>query len=103
MGITATMSRQWRQRRALVLLLAALAVWLVVGALRAPAVARDYLAGFNAGTHDVKVEAVFPVVPPLWVVSVSGQVPINDAEAYTSAMILVVEPFSGTVFTWASG
>lgn len=91
------------RRRAWSVLLVLLAAWLLVGALRAPGVASGYLAGLNAGTRDVRVEAAFPVVPPFWVVSVSGQVPVSSGQSYHSAMILLIEPITGTVVRWASG
>jgi hypothetical protein len=90
------------------LLLLVLAAWLVVGFLRAEPVARDYFAhvhGDGATIENVDVKGVIPLLPPFWGVSITGDVrePQMTGPGYLSAMLLVVEPFTGTVFVFGAG
>jgi hypothetical protein len=94
--------------RVLVVLAVLLAGWLVMGVLRSEAVARDYFAyahGAGATVVNVGVQFQAPVIPPFWVVSISGDVieAGRTSPVYRSAMLLVVEPFTGSVIVFGAG
>jgi hypothetical protein len=86
-----------------------LAVWLALGFLRAPAVARDWLARqallHGQAVVNVATEFAAPLVPPLWLVNVHGDVieAGGTAPVYTSYQLLVVEPISGAVLVFGQG
>jgi hypothetical protein len=94
-------------RRRIVLVVAALAIlWLVLGFVRAPAIARDFLARESPGAViDLKTVSVFPAIPPFFVVQLEGTVTLPDdaREGYAFGRILAVEPFTGFVISLASG
>jgi hypothetical protein len=101
-----------RPRNTLGRVLAVLAIlltgWLVIGVLRAGAVGRDYFAhahGTGATVVNVTVEFEAPAIPPFWVVSISGDVieAGGTSPVYRSAMLLVVEPFTGSVIVFGAG
>jgi hypothetical protein len=101
---------RWRNTlaRVLVILAVLVAGWLVVGVLRSGAVARDYFAhahGAGATVVNVEVEFEAPAIPPFWVVSISGDVieAGGTSPVYRSAMLLVVEPFTGSVIVFGAG
>ena len=108
--LQATSKRRRRSGLARVLMILAvlLAGWLVIGVLRAGTVARDYFAhahGTGATVVNVGVEIEAPDIPPFWVVSISGDVieAGRTSPAYRSAMLLVVEPFTGSVIVFGAG
>lgn len=97
--------RKLRAASAIALLIAA---WLLVGVLRAGTIARDYFdrAHSPAATiSNIHVSSERPAIPPFWVVSIDGEVrePQMMGLGYVSAMILVVEPFTGWVFVFGTG
>jgi hypothetical protein len=103
--------RELRRRRWpiwLVRALAVIAIWLVFGFVRAPAVARDWLARqYRAGQRAVNIatEFVAPLVPPFWLVNVHADVieAGGTAPVYTSYQLLLVEPITGTVLMFGQG
>jgi hypothetical protein len=97
-----------RLARAIVVIAVALVAWLVIGVLRSGTVARDYFArahGTGATVVNVDVEFEAPAIPPFWVVSISGDVieAGGTSPVYRSAMLLVVEPFTGWVVVFGAG
>lgn len=111
-GATATERNQRttrvRRRRVVVIAVAVLAVWLLVGAVRAPAIARDYFERAHGGgvtVLTVEVRAAIPFIPPFWGGSIAGKVtePQLDGLAYNSAMLLLIEPFTGWIILGGSG
>ena len=94
--------------RAIVVIASVLAAWLIIGVLRSEAVARDYFAhahGTGATVVNVDVEFKAPAIPPFWVASISGDVieAGGTSPVYRSAMVLVVEPFTGWVVVFGAG
>ena len=94
--------------RVLMVLAVLLAGWLVVGVLRSETAARDYFArahGTGATVVNVGVQFEAPAIPPFWVVSISGDVieAGGTSPVYRSAMLLVVEPFTGSVIVFGAG
>ena len=94
--------------RAIVVIALVLAAWLIVGVLRSEAVARDYFThahGAGATVVNVGVQFEAPAIPPFWVVSISGDVieAGRTSPAYRSAMLIVVEPFTGSVVVFGAG
>ena len=94
--------------RVLVVLAVLLVAWLVMGVLRSEAVAVDYFAhahGNGATVVNVEVEFEAPAIPPFWLVSISGDVieAGRTSPVYRSAMLLVVEPFTGSVIVFGAG
>lgn len=92
----------------LLLVLVALVVWLAAGHLRATAIAGDYFVrahGAGASVTNVQVEGAGPAIPPFWSVTISGDVieAGRTTPAYTSHMILWVEPVTGWVFVNGAG
>ena len=91
------------------LLILILAAWLAAGLLRAEPVARDYFAHAHGGAatvENVEVAGVIPLFPPFWGVAINGEVrepQMTTGRGYVSAMLLVVEPFTGTVFVFGAG
>jgi hypothetical protein len=95
---------RWRWRRGVGLVLAALVVWAVLGFVRAPAVARDYYLSRQGTARVTQIgETVFPAIPPFWGVSIQGTVTEASGVAYTSAMLLWVEPVTGWVLSMGAG
>ncbi len=97
-----------RLARAIFVLALVLAAWLIVGVLRSEVVARDYFAhahGAGATLVNVRVEFEGPAIPPFCVVSISGDVieAGGTSPVYRSAMLLVVEPFTGSVIVFGAG
>jgi hypothetical protein len=94
--------------RAIVVIALVLAAWLIVGVLRSEAVARDYFThahGAGATVVNVGVQFEAPAIPPFWVVSISGDIieAGRTSPAYRSAMLIVVEPFTGSVVVFGAG
>jgi hypothetical protein len=94
--------------RAAVVLVVVLAGWIVVGFLRAEAVARNYFAhaaGAGSKVVDVEVLTLAPAIPPFWAVNISGEVREAGAAGpgYTSAMWLWVEPVTGWILVLGQG
>lgn len=91
-------------RRALLALLVILAIWVVLGFVRAPAVARDYYLSKQGGARVVDLEErVFPAVPPFWGVSIQGNVLTSNGFPVPSVMLLWVEPLTGWVLPMGAG
>ncbi len=96
-------------RRAWLLVFAVLvAVWLAAGIWRAETVARGYFAtahGEGATVANVQVEGSGPAIPPIWSVTISGDVMEagKTTPSYRSAMILWVEPIAGWVMVNGAG
>jgi hypothetical protein len=108
--VQATSKRRPRNTlaRVLAVLAVLLAEWLVIGVLHSEAVARDYFAhahGTGATVVNVGVQFEAPAIPPFWVVSISGDVieAGGTSPIYRSAMLLVVEPFTGWVVVFGAG
>jgi hypothetical protein len=100
--------RRGRLKRGLVVLSAVVSAWLIIGVVRSQAVARDYFArahGAGATLVNVGIEFEAPAIPPFWVVSISGDVieAGGTSPVYRSAMLLVVEPFTGWVVVFGAG
>ena len=105
---TSKRPRRLTLARVLVFLAVLLAGWLVIGVLRSGTVARDYFVhahGAGATVVNVGVEFEAPAIPPFWVVSISGDVieAEGTSPVYRSAMLLVVEPFTGWVVVFGAG
>jgi hypothetical protein len=76
--------------------LAFVALWLVVGFVRGPAIGVDGLAAFEAPrTISAATTTTFPALPPFFIVQVQATVTEPGGAAYTSAQFLLVEPFTG--------
>jgi hypothetical protein len=107
-AIDETRPRPRRRRRAFAIVVAVLVGWLVVGAIRAPAIARAYFNG-RQGSGDritnVVVQAAIPLIPPFWGVSIQADVaePQMTGPGYFSAMLLCIEPITGIVILCGSG
>jgi len=93
-----------RGRRRLLLVVVALAiVWLVLGFLRAPAIAQDFLARESPGSIiGVEKVSVFPAIPPFFIVQLEGSQTVRGG-SIALARILAIEPFSGFVVSLAAG
>lgn len=80
------------------------ALWVILGYVRAGALARDYFDAREAGktVADVQVE-VFPESLLSWSVTVRAQVTEAGGARYDSSMILSVEPITGSVTLKAAG
>jgi hypothetical protein len=110
-GTTTNGAREPRPNRRLrgcVIPLVLLAGWLVVGAVRAPMVARDYFAGAHgagATVTNVEIHGSIPLIPPFWGVSIQGDVrePQMTGPGYISAMLLCIEPITGWVIVCGAG
>jgi hypothetical protein len=94
--------------RVAIVLVVVLTGWLVIGFLRAEAVARDYFAhaaGARSTIVDVQVLTVAPAIPPFGAVNITGQVIEGGGTGpgYTSAMWLWVEPVTGWVLVFGQG
>jgi hypothetical protein len=96
-----------RRRRVVALFLALLAVWIVLGFVRAQAVARDYWTSRQGtGAQLLNVEAnLQPAIPPFWGVEIHGEVVEagQHGPGYISAMILWIEPLTGWVLVIGAG
>jgi hypothetical protein len=85
------------------------AVWFLVGFVRAPRIAADWLAASEAHAGllatGVSVDFVAPIPPPVWLVNVSGDVtePGDAAPVYRSHRLVLVEPITGIVLEFAQG
>jgi hypothetical protein len=94
-------------RQALARLLVVVAIWLVVGFIRAPMAARAWFV--NAHGVDtivnVSIDALGPAIPPFWFVNVGGDIiePGATSPSYRSHMILIVEPIAGFVLVFGQG
>jgi hypothetical protein len=91
-------------------LLAYVAFWLALGQARSADLARSYFLGVHPPENgyvvtELEVTSAAPGIPPFWWVSIDGQVAESGAAgaAYTSALILWIEPLSGSVFVFALG
>jgi hypothetical protein len=83
-----------------------LAIWLLMGLLRADLVARDYFAQIHEGQTVTNVEThLSPTIPPFWSVSIDGDViqPGQTSPIYRSHMNVWVEPISGWVIMAGAG
>jgi len=79
-------------------------LWVILGFVRAPAVARDYYLSKQGGAGVTDLEqVVFPALPPFWGVSIQGDVITNNGPPVPSVMLLWVEPFSGVVVPMGAG
>jgi hypothetical protein len=93
-----------RLRRVLVAALVLVVLWVVLGVVRAPAVARDYYRSKQGGAQVTDIEqVVFPALPPFWGVSIRGTITESTGTSYPSVMLLWVEPFSGVVVPMGAG
>lgn len=93
-----------RRGRILRLILALIVAYLILGFLRAPAVAHDYIvASENPKQVTDLTTSTFPVIPPFWVVSVQATITESTGAHYISARILGVEPITGLVFGLGAG
>jgi hypothetical protein len=107
----ATERREERRRWPVWLARAVIVVglWLAFGFVRAPAVARDWLARqyivHGQAVVNVAAKTAVPLVPPFWLVDVRGDVieAGGTAPVYTSAQLLMVEPITGTVLVFGQG
>ena len=104
---TPSRRRRGRLTRGLKVLGVVLAIWLVMGFVRAEAVARDYFTRVHEGQTLTRVETqLLPAIPPFWTVSISGNVVEPGGlkgAGYVSAMILWVEPITGWVVLMGAG
>jgi hypothetical protein len=94
--------------RVAVVLVIVLAGWLVIGFLRAEAIARNYFthaAGAGSKVMEVEILTLAPAIPPFWAVNISGEVVEAGAAGpgYTSAMWLWVEPVTGWILILGQG
>ncbi len=94
-------------RRRIVLAVAPVAIlWLGLGFVRAPAIAREFLARESPGAAiDVQTVSVFPALPPFFVVQLEGTntEPGAVSPGYAFGRILAIEPLTGFVISLASG
>jgi hypothetical protein len=103
-SVAPTRTRQRRPVRVLAVVLAIVAVWLVLGLTRAPAVAHDYWASSHPGSTEVSVDiSSQPAVPPFWGIAINGVYAESSGTRVPSAMILWVEPFTGLVIVMGRG
>lgn len=98
----------WRAHRVLLVSLGIVVLWLGLGAIRAPAVARDYftrVAGEGATVTSLNYGAVVPFPPPFWYVAIDGLVQQagTTGPGYHGAELLLVEPISGWVLVLGAG
>lgn len=93
--------------RGAALVSAFLGVWLIVGLLRAEAVARDYYAHAHgsATVANVQSDGMAPGFPPFWQVQIHGDVieAGRTSPSYESSMRLWVEPITGFVIVMGAG
>jgi hypothetical protein len=83
-----------------------LAIWLLMGLLRADLVARGYFTRIHDGQTVTNVETqLSPVIPPFWSVSIDGDVvqPGQTGPVYRSHMNIWVEPITGWVILMNAG
>ena len=92
-----------RGRRVVGIVLLILVLWIVLGLVRAPGVARDYYLSKQGGAQVTNLEeSISPAIPPFWGVNIQANIGPTGA-AYISAMYLWVEPFTGWIFSVATG
>jgi hypothetical protein len=107
MGNAADRRRRAGRGRVVLAILAVLALWIALGFVRAPAVARDYWASRQgAGAQLLNVEVKLQLaMPPFWGVEIHGNVVEagQDPPGYTSAMVLWIEPLTGWVILVGAG
>ncbi len=100
----ATTSAGGQRRSLLLVMAAAVFVWIAAGLLRAPGIARDYLAAMERPKQVSGVSTGLGLaIPPFWSVQVRGTVTESSGASYRSAMILWVEPVTGFVLTVGAG
>ena len=93
----------------LVRVLALVAAWAAIGFARAPAVATAWLtrseAAAGESASNVSTEFAAPVMPPLWLVNVSGDItePGDATPVYRSYRLVLVEPITGIVLELGRG
>jgi hypothetical protein len=96
-----------RRGRGVLAILTILALWIVLGFVRAPAVARDYWTSRQGtGAQLLNLEAnLQPAIPPFWGVEIHGEVVEagQHPPGYVSAMILWIEPLTGWVIVMGAG
>jgi hypothetical protein len=96
-----------RRGHVILVLLAVLTLWIVLGFVRAPAVARAYWTSRQGtGAQLLDVEAnLQPAIPPFWGVEIHGEVVEagQHPPGYISAMILWIEPLTGWVLVMGAG
>lgn len=95
-----------RRARTALLILGVVALWIVLGFVRAPAIARDYFDSTHGSAKATGVEVrLQPAIPPFFGVEIHGNViePGASGPGYISAMILWVEPVTGWVVVMGQG
>lgn len=99
-----TSVRRRRTARAVAVLLAIVASWVILGLTRAPAVAHDYWAHSHPGATEASVEIhAQPAIPPFWGINIDGVYAEAGGARVPSAMVLWVEPFTGFVLAMGQG
>lgn len=82
--------------RRVVVVLAMIVGWLVVGFVRAPGFAITAEAGFESPQVVSNVRTTtFPAIPPFMLVQVEAAVGDPTGAAYASSQVYLVEPFTG--------
>jgi hypothetical protein len=103
----AVQPRQQVSHRRLRLVFVFVLLWVAIGLIRAPAIARDYFTrAAGAGANVVKINnGLGPPIPPFWFVSIDGEVTEagGTGPGYHGAMLLLVEPISGWVIVMGAG
>lgn len=73
-------------------------LWLVVGFVRAPIVARGYIAAGESPRAEIQIESLsLPVIPPFFVVQADATISEPGGAPYWSRRVLWVEPLTGIV------
>ena len=78
-------------------------LWIVLGLVRVPGVARDYYLSKQGGAQVTNLEqSISPAIPPFWGVNIQANIGPPGA-AYISVMYLWVEPLTGWIISVAAG
>lgn len=82
--------------RALGAVLAALAVWMLVGVLVAPEAGEAYFARMDGSDLITNATtSTVPAIPPFWIVQMKGTVTEPSGLRYTSVQVVLIEPLTG--------
>lgn len=103
-SVASTSIRRHRRARIAAVIVAIVALWVILGVARAPAVAHDYWASTHPGATEASVEIRSqPAIPPFWGIAIDGVYVESSGARVPSAMILWVEPLTGFVLVMGQG
>ena len=103
-ALETTPHRARGRRRLLNWIVAIVLAYVVIGFVRGPMVAQDYLARLDAGGEVSNVSTTtVPMIPPLWMVSITGRITQPNGTYYDAHLVLWIEPVTGYVMEVAAG